>query len=97
MSTAALVALMTGVVLGMRFKFFILVPATLVAVVVILAVALAHGDDGGSIMMAILITAISLQAGYVVGLFARHAVVMMRAARMRRPLPAKRAVSRHAH
>ena len=98
MSIVALITLMTGLVLGMRYRFLILVPVTVFAVVAILAVGLTHADDIGSIIIAMLIAAICLQAGYVAGLCARYAAVMMRAARMRRALPhAGRAVSGHAH
>ncbi len=98
MLMVALMTLMTGLVLGMRYRFLILVPATGFAVTVILAAGLAHPGDVGSLVIAMLIAAICLQAGYVTGLCARYAAVMMRAARMRRALPhAGRAVSGHAH
>jgi hypothetical protein len=98
MLMVALIALMTGLVLGMRYRFLILIPATVLAVIAILAVGLTHADDIGSMVFAMLIAAICLQAGYVTGLCARYAAVMMRAARMRRALPhAGRAVSGHAH
>jgi len=49
-------------------------------------------------IIAMLIAAICLQAGYVTALCARYAAVMMRAARIRRAHPhAGRAVSGHAH
>jgi hypothetical protein len=98
MSVVALIALMIGLVLGMRYRFLILVPATVLAVIAILAVGITHADDAGSMIIGMLIAAICLQAGYVTGLCARYAAVMMRAARMRRAHPhAGRAVSGHAH
>jgi hypothetical protein len=98
MLLVVLIALMTGLVLGTRYRFLILIPATVFAATAILAVGLTHGDDIGSMALAMLIAAICLQAGYVTGLCARYAAVMMRAGRMRRALPhAGRAVSGHAH
>jgi hypothetical protein len=98
MLMVALITLMTGLVLGMRYRFLILIPASVFAVVAILAVGLTHADDAGSMIIAMLIAAICLQAGYVTGLCARYAAVMMRAARIRRAHPhAGRAVSGHAH
>jgi hypothetical protein len=98
MSMVALIALMTGLVLGTRYRFLILVPATVIAVIAILAIGLAHAGDTGSMVVAMLIAAVCLQAGYVTGLCARYAAVMMRAARIRRASPhAGHAVSGHAH
>ena len=90
----AMITLMTGVLLGTRFKFLILIPATVFAAVAILTVGVAHADDAGSIAVAMLVAVICLQAGYLGGLFARYAAVMMRAARIRKAhSPARRAVS----
>ena len=90
----ATITLATGVLLGMRFKFLILVPASVFIVVAILTIGIAHADDAGSIAVAILIAVICLQAGYLGGLFAHYGVVVMRAARIRKTLPqAKSAVS----
>jgi len=98
MLLVVLIALMTGLVLGTRYRFLILIPATVFAATAILAVGLTHRDDIGSMVVAMLIAAICLQAGYVTGLCARYAAVMMRAARIRRALPhTERAVSGHAH
>ena len=94
MSTVAMITLITGVLLGMRFRFLVLVPATVFAAAVILVIGLAHSDDAGSMMVAMLIAAICLQAGYLGGLFARFAAVVMRAARIRKAVPqARRAMS----
>jgi hypothetical protein len=90
----ATITSMTGVLLGMRFTFFVLIPATVFAIVAILAIGVAHADDGGSMVVAMLIAVICLQAGYLGGLFARFAAVLTRAARIRKALPhARRAIS----
>jgi hypothetical protein len=98
MLMVALITLMTGVVLGTRFRFLILLPATVLAVAAILAIGLPQGDAARSMIVAMLVAAICLQVGYVAGLSARYTPVMMRAARMGRALPrAGRPVSGHAH
>jgi hypothetical protein len=98
MSMVVSIALITGAVLGMRFRFLILVPATVFAAIAILTIGLTHADDASSIAVAMLIAAICLQAGYLCGLFTRYARVMMRLARRRRAFPqARRAASGHAH
>ena len=94
MLAIAMITFMTGILLGMRFRFLILIPATVFAFVAILAVGIAHADDASSMMVAMVIAAICLQAGYIGGLFGRFAAVVMRAARIRKAVPqARRAVS----
>jgi hypothetical protein len=97
MSILAMITLMTGVLLGMRFKFLVLIPATVFAIAAILAVGVAHADDTGSMVVAMLIAAICLQAGYLGGLFSRYATVVMRAARIRKTLPQSRRAISGAH
>jgi hypothetical protein len=94
MLAIAMMTFMTGILLGMRFRFLILIPATVFAFAAILAVGIAHADDASSMMVAMVIAAICLQAGYLGGLFSRFAAVVMRAARIRKAVPqARRAMS----
>src|SRR5439155_7559808 len=60
MSLVALITFMTGLVLGTRFRYLILVPATVFAVAAIVGVGLLHADDAGSMVIAMLIAAICL-------------------------------------
>lgn len=95
---AVLIALMTGMILGMRFKFLVLVPGMIVAAFVLAALGVAHGDSVGTVAIAIIKVSISLQVGYLLGLAGKRGAVIMRAARMRKAAPRTRsAVSRHAH
>jgi hypothetical protein len=97
MSVLATITFMTGIVLGMRFKFLVLIPATVFAVVAIVAVGVAHADDTSSMVVAMLIATICLQAGYLGGLFGRYAAVVMRAARIRKAHPQARSAISGAH
>jgi hypothetical protein len=54
-----------GILLGLRFKVLVLVPAFLVATVVIIANG--SGHTLGSIALTVLGTVVSLQIGYIIG------------------------------
>jgi hypothetical protein len=98
MSTLALVALMAGFVLGMRYRFFILIPTTVLAIVMTVTLGVAHGDTAASIALGALLAAACLQGGYFAGLLARLAPVAMRTARRHKPLALPHPkISRHAH
>lgn len=62
---------LTGAVLGLRFKVFILIPAVILAVVGVAGIEFARGDHAGSVPLAIILTATALQVSYLVGLIAR--------------------------
>jgi hypothetical protein len=98
MLTLAIVTLLTGILLGMRFKVLVLVPALALAIGAVLAGGVAHQEDAGAIALAMLIAAVGLQLGYLGGLSVNHALTVMRVARVRRAVPhTRRAVSGHAH
>jgi hypothetical protein len=65
--TLATIALLTGVLLGKRFKVLVLVPTVVLAAGAILAGSIAH-HEAGSITLAMLIAAVGLQVGYLGGL-----------------------------
>jgi hypothetical protein len=54
-----------GILLGLRFKVLVLVPAFLVAMVVIILSG--SGHTLGSIVFTVLGTLVSLQIGYIIG------------------------------
>jgi hypothetical protein len=54
-----------GILLGIRFKVLILVPASLLAAVVVIVTGSSH--DLGPVVLTLLGTVASLQFGYVVG------------------------------
>jgi hypothetical protein len=90
----ATITAVTGILLGTRFKFLVIIPATVFILVAILAVGIAHADGAASIVAAMLIAAICLQAGYLGGLFARQVAATMLAAHIRKAPPqTRRAIS----
>jgi len=63
-----IIGAISGMLLGLRFKVFILVPATLLATTVIIAAATAGGHGPVAIALMVLGGAASLQVGYVGGI-----------------------------
>jgi hypothetical protein len=51
----AIIGVVVGIALGLRFKVFVLVPAIALAVIFALTVGLARGDGFGSIVLAVVI------------------------------------------
>ena len=56
-----------GILLGVRFKVLVLVPAFLVAAVVIIVNGSGHTLSSISIVLTVLGTVVSLQIGYIIG------------------------------
>jgi hypothetical protein len=54
-----------GILLGIRFKVLIVVPASLLAAIIVIVIESSH--DWGAIVLTLLGTVASLQFGYVVG------------------------------
>lgn len=72
-----ILACLTGVLLGLSFNIFVLLPVTVAGA---LAYAfLAPGQGFGAATTALLIPAISLQAGYMIGLTGRDTLAQLRA------------------
>jgi hypothetical protein len=65
----AIICVLVGVGLGLRFKVFVLVPAIVLAGIFALVVGLAYGDSLGSILLAMVIVGIAIQFGYLIGIF----------------------------
>jgi hypothetical protein len=66
-----IVALLAGIFLGLYFHFLILIPLTLVAAVISCTMALTDGHNAMSALIAIIIPAVGLQGGYMIGLTSR--------------------------
>jgi putative Ca2+/H+ antiporter (TMEM165/GDT1 family) len=66
----ALISFYVGAVLAWRFKVFVLVPTIAVDVIVVAAVGVARGDYVWSIVLAMVLSTISLQLGYLAGAIA---------------------------
>ena len=58
-----------GIILGLRFKVLVLVPAVLLATVIIIVSG--SGDRLSVIVLTVVGTAVSLQIGYIVGCILR--------------------------
>ena len=87
MSMAAILSLLVGAVLGLRFTFVILVPVIALAGLAIVAAGVAGGLGAWSVLLAIALIATSIQIGYLGGVFARYAAVAARAQRLRMASP----------
>jgi hypothetical protein len=67
MIAVGLLSMLTGVVLGMHFRVFVLVPATVLACAVIAAFGIVGRDTFWWPAIIMMVAAASLQAGYLVG------------------------------
>jgi len=72
--------LLLGAVLGTRFRVFVIIPAAIFGLILVALVAVVKGAAISSVVIAIVTYAISLQIGYLVGLFTRYLMVATRAA-----------------
>ena len=70
----AIVSVLAGTALGLRYKVLILVPAVFVATIFAMTVAIARGDHFWSIILAIAIPGSAVQFGYLAGIVIRAAV-----------------------
>lgn len=78
MTIIAILSILTGAVLGMRLRVFILVPATGLALTAIAGCGLARGDALSSVALAMAFAAAGLQLGYLGGSTARFFVAAAR-------------------
>jgi hypothetical protein len=69
----AIIGVLAGTALGLRYKVFVLVPAVTLAMIVAAVAGIAHGDHLGSIILAVAILGATVQFGYLTGI-AIHAV-----------------------
>jgi hypothetical protein len=71
MSAAIVIsAFVVGIILGSRFRVFVLVPAILFAIISTVAITFANGVGGGDIVLMTVAVTVSLQCGYVASLAA---------------------------
>ena len=66
------IALAVGALLAQRFRFVVLVPATLATAVVALGVAATQTSSALSSIAIIVVTSVSMQAGYFAGMLVRR-------------------------
>jgi hypothetical protein len=84
MSILILLAFLTGAVLGMRFKVFVLAPAFVFAAIAVFAAGIVRGDSLRAMLVAGMLALISLQIGYLGGILTRYAVTLARAGSRRK-------------
>jgi hypothetical protein len=70
----AIVGVLAGMGLGLRYKVLILVPALTVAMVFAMIVAIACGDHLWSIILTMAIPGTTVQLGYLAGIVMRVAL-----------------------
>jgi hypothetical protein len=78
MIMVALSGLLFGAVLGTRFKVQVIYPAATLGLVVLVSVAVFKGSAISSALLAAIVYVISLQIGYLGGLFTRFCMVAAR-------------------
>jgi hypothetical protein len=76
-----LLSTLVGAVLGMRFRVTILIPVLCVALAAIAGIGVARGESPSLIATAIVLAAISLQLGYLVGSTTRFVMAASRTSR----------------
>jgi hypothetical protein len=69
----AIIGVLAGTALGLRYKVFVLVPAVALAMMVAAMAGIAHGDHFGSIILAMAILGATVQFGYLIGIAMRAA------------------------
>ena len=79
----AILSLLTGMVLGQRFKVLVLLPAITLAALVAVGAGMARGQAPSTIALTTLAAIASVQLGYLLGLAIRHLVAVLRASRLR--------------
>jgi hypothetical protein len=79
------VIFLIGVVLGLRFKVLILVPAIFVVTGYVVGVGIAHGDRAATLILMVALVATALQCGYLFGVLV-HAVIASVMERARKPV-----------
>lgn len=70
MIMAITISVIAGMAIGFRFKIYMVVPAILAAALATAAVSVAQGDQSWSIALAVVLSAVALQIGYLCGTFA---------------------------
>ncbi len=72
MVTLLIVTALTGILLGMRLKVLVLIPAIASFSLVVVVLGVARGDGALAILVAAVIAASALQVGYLCGIFTKY-------------------------
>src|ERR1700719_1543215 len=70
----AIISVLAGVTLGLRYKVLILVPAVTIAMLFAIIIGVAHADRFWSIVLAMVILGTAVQIGYLAGIVMRAAI-----------------------
>jgi len=70
----AIISVLAGIALGLRFKVLILVPAVILAMIFAIIIGVARADTFWSIVLAMAILGAAVQFGYLAGIMLRAAV-----------------------
>jgi hypothetical protein len=70
----AIIGLLAGIALGLRYKVFVLVPAIILAMILAVIGGIAHGDHFWSIILAMAVLGTAVQFGYLAGVTIRAVV-----------------------
>ena len=70
----AIISVLAGIALGLRYKVFVLVPAVTLTIMFAVTGGIAHGDRLWSILLAMAILGTAVQIGYLAGIMIRAAV-----------------------
>jgi hypothetical protein len=93
-----IISFFSGMVLGLRFKVLILIPASIIVATVTIAVGVTEGATAWSIVLMGLVVLTALEVGYLVGTAIRSFLVIAIAARRCGSVgPTPRAIRRAAH
>ena len=67
----AIIGVVIGIALGLRYKVFVLVPAVLFAMILAIAIGVARADSVWSIVLATVVVVTAVQLGYLAGVVMR--------------------------
>ncbi len=70
----AIISMLAGIALGLRYKVFVLVPAVGLTIMFAVMSGIARGDRVWSILLAMAILGTAVQFGYLAGIMIRAAV-----------------------
>ena len=84
MSMLILLVFLTGAVLGLRFRIFVLAPAAGVTLVAVCATGIARSDGLIVILLAGMLALICLQIGYLGGILTRYTMLLAHARSQRK-------------
>jgi hypothetical protein len=83
----AIISVVAGVVLGLRYKVLILVPAVMFAMMFAVIVGVARADSVLSVALMTVALAVAVQLGYLAGIFLRALIAWIYALLVRNRTP----------